>query len=91
MCLTVYSVASFFFLCYWDCKSNAVLCCAVLCCAVLCCARPYSTVQVPDGNGIGVGNGVGDGTGPLILWSTELEEKPNTNQKHNATSICIQG
>lgn len=43
MCLTVYSVASFFFLCYWDCESNAVLCCAVLCCAVL---YKYQTVMV---------------------------------------------
>lgn len=67
MCLTVYSVASFFFLCYWDCESNAVQCCAVLC-----CARPYNTVQVPDSNGIGVGNGVGDGTGPLMYGTLFL-------------------
>lgn len=47
-------------------------CCAVLCCAVLCCARPYSTVQVLDSNGIGVGNGVGDGTGPLMYGTLFL-------------------
>lgn len=58
MCLTVYSVASFFFLCYWDCKSNAVLCCTVLC----------RTVQVPNSNGIGVGTG----TGPLMYGTLFL-------------------
>lgn len=63
MCLTVYGVASFFFLCYWDCESNAVQCCAVLC-----CARPYSTVQVPDSNGIGFGVG----TGPLMYGTLFL-------------------
>lgn len=43
MCLTVYGVASFFFLCYWDCKSNAVLCCAVLGRTIL---YKYQTVMV---------------------------------------------
>lgn len=48
MCLTVYGVASFFFLCYWDCESNAVQCCAVLCCAVLgrTILYKYQTVMV---------------------------------------------
>lgn len=45
---------------------------AMLCCAVLYCARPYSTVQVPDSNGIGVGVGVGDVTGPLMYGTLFL-------------------
>ncbi|SCV15233.1 probable ABC transporter ATP-binding protein ARB1 [Nakaseomyces glabratus] len=60
-------------------------CCAVLCCAVLCCARPYSTVQVLDSNGIGVGNGVGDDYGQLS-W----KRSPTPTRNTNATSICIQ-